>query len=593
MCFSKSLFTLPKFFFSSAFATELVLSLIWTLTVTTTKVFLTQTPDTVEASNDPAETSEIPASPEVSLPNTTPITPEHRPLKRPHLPQHSPREAKIPKIYTAHIDIPQTHPFWDTGDWFPFEGEIAWARKKGIARGYFDFSFRPETLITRQALAAFFYRLAGSPNFTPPPKPTFRDVGPQDPFYKEIEWMSKTGISTGWNDKTFRPGLPLQRNALAAFIKRYCDSTSIGCHRLLKEVPNNGVQNFSDMEETAPFAKEIGWLASSGITTGITPDKFGPLLPVERGAMIAFIFRMAENRDTPRTLPAARISKLQLPISKANYSLLGKAQKAAEAKNRRTVYFQNGAVITGRNTLVVHSDIYRQWKTHGDINGKYGFPTNNQHNFFAFPIQDFERGNYLIAGGSTRRHNVPWHGQQTNYYCGPASAQMILDYRGKHRAIDSTQLSQRALASNKYLKTDQYGYTSFHTSALSRGINKWVGKEIYKQRHTPNHNQVREAILKSFHQGWPVVVDSQERRGGPHFNGHNNATFSHIMVIDSYDYATDSMLLADPGANGSVWTRAKSKFWVPSVKSFTKNHLQHEIINDGRRHIGIYYSKVN
>ncbi len=54
-------------------------------------------------------------------------------------------------------------------------------------------------------MAAFLYRAAGSPAYTPPTVSPFRDVATNQAFYKEIAWVAHKGISTGWSDGTYRP----------------------------------------------------------------------------------------------------------------------------------------------------------------------------------------------------------------------------------------------------------------------------------------------------------------------------------------------------------------------------------------------------
>lgn len=74
-------------------------------------------------------------------------------------------------------------------------------------------------------MAAFMYRLAGSPDYTPPSKSSFEDVLPDRQFYKEISWLASTGISTGWTEddgtKTYRPNESINRDAMAAFMYRF------------------------------------------------------------------------------------------------------------------------------------------------------------------------------------------------------------------------------------------------------------------------------------------------------------------------------------------------------------------------------------
>jgi hypothetical protein len=48
----------------------------------------------------------------------------------------------------------------------------------------------------------------------------FNDVNENHPFFDDIEWMADTGISTGYQDGTYRPGDPVTRQAMSAFLHR-------------------------------------------------------------------------------------------------------------------------------------------------------------------------------------------------------------------------------------------------------------------------------------------------------------------------------------------------------------------------------------
>lgn len=48
----------------------------------------------------------------------------------------------------------------------------------------------------------------------------FSDVDDDHQFSDEIQWMSDTGISEGYSDGTYRPGNPVTRQAMAAFMMR-------------------------------------------------------------------------------------------------------------------------------------------------------------------------------------------------------------------------------------------------------------------------------------------------------------------------------------------------------------------------------------
>ena len=75
--------------------------------------------------------------------------------------------------------------------------------------------------MNRDAMAAFLYRSAGEPAYTPPRDSPFEDVSSTSTFYKEISWAESVGITTGWRDGTYRPLQPINRDAMAAFVYRW------------------------------------------------------------------------------------------------------------------------------------------------------------------------------------------------------------------------------------------------------------------------------------------------------------------------------------------------------------------------------------
>jgi hypothetical protein len=94
---------------------------------------------------------------------------------------------------------------------------------------------QPVALPDCQAMAAFIYRLAGSPtDFVTPATATFVDVPVGTPFFREIEWLATQGITTGWNvagGVEFRPGAQIERQAMAAFMWRAVNLAQIPLDR--------------------------------------------------------------------------------------------------------------------------------------------------------------------------------------------------------------------------------------------------------------------------------------------------------------------------------------------------------------------------
>jgi hypothetical protein len=121
------------------------------------------------------------------------------------------------------VALPTPPTFRDVGATHAFVTEVEWVAGARIAAGFSDRTFRPSQPVTRQAMAAFLYRQALEPAFTPAPTPVFPDVGPGNPFRLEVEWLADSGISEGYVDGTFRPANPVSRQAMAAFLHRVAD----------------------------------------------------------------------------------------------------------------------------------------------------------------------------------------------------------------------------------------------------------------------------------------------------------------------------------------------------------------------------------
>jgi hypothetical protein len=174
------------------------------------------------------------------------------------------------------------HSFTDVPYDSQFADEISWLADSGVTTGYPDGTFRPLGTVNRDAMAAFLYRFAGSPEFTPPAVSPFSDVPTSSQFYTEIAWLADSGVSTGYPDGTFRPLGTVNRDAMAAFLYRFAGSPTWTAPPL---------SPFSDVAEQSQFYPEVTWLSNTGITTGYPDGTYRPLATVNRDAMAAFLFR--------------------------------------------------------------------------------------------------------------------------------------------------------------------------------------------------------------------------------------------------------------------------------------------------------------
>jgi len=115
----------------------------------------------------------------------------------------------------------------------------------------------------------------------------FTDVLPPDLFYTEIEWMSASGISLGYDNgdgtKSYHPFEDVSRQAMAAFLYRYSGET----------FTPPATPSFTDVPQAHPFYTAIEWMKARGISTGNADGTYSPLDPVSRQAMAAFLARLS------------------------------------------------------------------------------------------------------------------------------------------------------------------------------------------------------------------------------------------------------------------------------------------------------------
>ncbi|MHA3685221.1 S-layer homology domain-containing protein [Leucobacter sp. HY1908] len=122
---------------------------------------------------------------------------------------------------------PTDSPFADVKPGDKFYDAIAWMYETGVSTGTKQAAGKPKYLpkdtVSREAMAAFIYRLEAS-KAKAPDKTPFKDVSAKDKFFKEIAWMSATGLSGGYKQPSGKPAYApkerISREAMAAFLFR-------------------------------------------------------------------------------------------------------------------------------------------------------------------------------------------------------------------------------------------------------------------------------------------------------------------------------------------------------------------------------------
>ena len=102
----------------------------------------------------------------------------------------------------------------------PYQQAVAWAVEKGITTGYNDGSFRPNDGVTRAQFVTFLWRYEGKPA-TSGSIAGFTDASSiAEPYQQAVAWAVEKGITTGYNDGSFRPNATCTRWAVVLFMYR-------------------------------------------------------------------------------------------------------------------------------------------------------------------------------------------------------------------------------------------------------------------------------------------------------------------------------------------------------------------------------------
>lgn len=218
--------------------------------------------------------------------------------------------------------------------------------------------------------------------------------------------------------------------------------------------------------------------------------------------------------------------------------------------------FQKGTIYwkKGLGAHAVSGNFFTRYRNDGYEHGIHGFPTSDEYLDRGHVRQNFEHGSYWSGGmpSGTYSFGITWAGQPNGYYCVPASGYMMMSAAGRWTSPNGTHLTMDAMA--RYMGTGPDGTWNDENQ---RGLNAWLGANYYQMYGYPSYQTLRDRVLHSFETGYAPMLLEHERRGGYHPNGHSNSTFSHAVVVDTYDTKTDRVLIADPLASYG----GSQKFW--------------------------------
>ena len=176
-------------------------------------------------------------------------------------------------ITVLYKDVTKSSDFW--------YAPTNYLTAKDVVKGYENQTlFKPGNDCTRAQMLTFMWRLAGSP--TPKSKTCqFSDVKEGEYYYKPVLWAVENGITTGYDDGTFRPKTVCTRAQTVTFLWRMAGKPS----------PKSSTNNFNDVKTTDYFYKATLWASEKKILAGYDDGTFRPQGLCLRRQMVTFLYK--------------------------------------------------------------------------------------------------------------------------------------------------------------------------------------------------------------------------------------------------------------------------------------------------------------
>ena len=166
-----------------------------------------------------------------------------------------------------------------------YVNEVSFVVSRGLFGGTGDYTFEPETPMTRAMLVTVLWRFEGQPKEG---KNTFSDVPGGQWFTEPIAWAAYNGVVGGIGDNKFDPDGNVTREQMAAILFRYAVKKNFSTSKRAE-------LNFPDGKDVLSYAVEpMQWAVAEKLIGGSD----GKLLPqgnAIRAQVAAILMRFSKN----------------------------------------------------------------------------------------------------------------------------------------------------------------------------------------------------------------------------------------------------------------------------------------------------------
>ena len=177
------------------------------------------------------------------------------------------------------------HPFLDIPSWSFANDSVGCIFELGITQGTSSTTYSPGDRVTRKQMSAFVSRFIESVTGEPcSGSHAFVDVPPSSFAYGPVGCIFELGITTGTSSTTYSPDAFVTREQMASFVARV--------YRAVTGEPCSIPTGFADVPTTSFAYRDVGCIASLGITQGTSSTTYSPGQFVTRAQMAAFVERL-------------------------------------------------------------------------------------------------------------------------------------------------------------------------------------------------------------------------------------------------------------------------------------------------------------
>lgn len=170
----------------------------------------------------------------------------------------------------------------------------------------------------------------------------FSDVRDSSKYYYEpVYWAHRTGIAAGTSATTFSPSANCSRAQIVTMLWKKAGSPASSAD----------ISKFTDVKNSAYYAKAVAWALEKGITAGTSETTFSPNADCTRAQAMTFLYKMekAENKNSENPFT-------DIVAGKYYYDpVLWGVAKGVTSGTTPTTFTPSGTVSRGQMVTFLHN----------------------------------------------------------------------------------------------------------------------------------------------------------------------------------------------------------------------------------------------